>query len=346
MATPHDLLFHSTFRHPCHAGPWLQWLLPERLSSSLAWEEMRLHSSRIHGVGLRQYAADLVFEVPVRGTNHRVFLVVEHRSFAHPGLHDTLVRYCVHLAHAARRHRSTPPVSVIAVVLYHGPGNLVLRPQVAVDLDPATTAVLGAFRPRQRVIPDLLSACSEAQLRDRPLTALGTLTQLGLRFLPHLGPAATLAALDRWGGLLRAVDADRGPPDGRDAIDTFGGYLLHVNETPAEDVHMALERNLQRTEEKIMSTAEKLRQEGIAEGLRQGLTQGLSQGLTQGLSQGLTQGLTQGRVETLLRLLARRFGSLPAAVEPRLRAASLLELDRWADRVLDAPTLEAVFAAD
>ena len=52
----------------------------------------------------------------------------------------------------------------------------------------------------------------------------------------------------------------------KDAIEQFGWYLLHVNDTPAEDVHMTLEKNLQRREGTFMSTAEKLRREGHAEG--------------------------------------------------------------------------------
>ncbi|MEO6595480.1 MAG: DUF4351 domain-containing protein [Planctomycetota bacterium] len=96
-----------------------------------------------------------------------------------------------------------------------------------------------------------------------------------------------------------------------------------MTETPVEDVHMALEKNLQRTEDTFMSAAEKLRREGLA--------------------QGLSQGLTQGRTETLLRQLNRRFGPLPTDLEARLRAATSAELDRWTDRILDSATLDGVF---
>ena len=81
---------------------------------------------------------------------------------------------------------------------------------------------------------------------------------------------------------------------------------------------MAIEKHLQRPEETIMSTAERIRREGR----------------------------TEGRTDTLLRLLNRRFGLLPAGTEPRLRSASAAELDRWTDRILEAKTLAEVFAAD
>ncbi|MFY9342446.1 MAG: hypothetical protein WAT39_08145 [Planctomycetota bacterium] len=91
---------------------------------------------------------------------------------------------------------------------------------------------------------------------------------------------------------------------------------LHVNETPAEDVHMAIEKHLQRPEETIMSTAEKLESKGRA----------------------------ATRIETLSRLLTRRFGPLPPDVEARVRAGTPADFDRWFDRVLDAPNLAGVFA--
>jgi hypothetical protein len=51
----------------------------------------------------------------------------------------------------------------------------------------------------------------------------------------------------------------------------------------------------------------------------------------------------EGKAETLSRQLTRRFGPLPEWVPTRLSGATIEQLDLWADRVLDAPTLEAVF---
>jgi hypothetical protein len=45
----------------------------------------------------------------------------------------------------------------------------------------------------------------------------------------------------------------------------------------------------------------------------------------------------------LRRLLTRRFGPLPDRVEQRLHTATVQDLERWAERVLDAPHLDEVF---
>jgi len=328
MSTPHLILIHSTFRHTRHAAPWLQRILPAALVARLDWTSLRLVSERTHGRRLRVGFADLVFEIFALGSRHRVLIAVEHRSYDDVWLQHTLIRYSVHLVHGSRRDRKAPPTSVVAVVLYHGPTRLELHQAPLDDLDPATAELLATLQPHLRVIGDDLTACTEEQLMGRGLTPLGTLTHLCVRVLPGLDASSALAAIDRWSGLLRDVDADEDPQNADEAFEPICWYLLHVTKAPAEDVHMAFQKHLRRTEGFTMSTAERLRREGLAEGR----------------VEGRVEGLAEGRVKTLLLQLDRRFGPLSPSVEARVRTASTAELDRWTLTILDATTLESVFA--
>ena len=58
---------------------------------------------------------------------------------------------------------------------------------------------------------------------------------------------------------------------------------------------------------------------------------------------GIEKGLQQGEVLLLRRQLTRRFGVLPAWVEQRLLDAMPSDLERWADRILDAQQLDDIF---
>ena len=53
----------------------------------------------------------------------------------------------------------------------------------------------------------------------------------------------------------------------------------------------------------------------------------------------------EGVLAILSRLLERRFGPLDPAVTERLQKASATELERWADNILDASTLDEVFSS-
>jgi hypothetical protein len=68
----------------------------------------------------------------------------------------------------------------------------------------------------------------------------------------------------------------------------------------------------------------------------------IEKAMEQGIEKGIVQGIGQGRAQTLARLLARRFGPLPEAARARLSEATPEQLELWTDRVLDAPTLQAV----
>lgn len=61
-----------------------------------------------------------------------------------------------------------------------------------------------------------------------------------------------------------------------------------------------------------------------------------------GIKKGIRQGIPQGEALILKRQLQRRFGPLPewATEKPQ---ADQTSLETWADRVLDATTLEEVF---
>jgi hypothetical protein len=57
------------------------------------------------------------------------------------------------------------------------------------------------------------------------------------------------------------------------------------------------------------------------------------------------EGRAEGKQQTLLRLLAVKFGELPSEVHARAAGASESELDLWLERLLFADTLEAVFGS-
>jgi hypothetical protein len=51
----------------------------------------------------------------------------------------------------------------------------------------------------------------------------------------------------------------------------------------------------------------------------------------------------RGKAETLLRLLGRRFHSVPEAYYVRVLAADADQLDTWIDALLDAESIDVVF---
>lgn len=325
MATPHDDLFHFVFQDVRHAAAWLVSALPRPVGDRIDWASLKPAPDKLRGDNLRWSAADLVFAAECHGSRAAVWIVAEHKAQRDAGVHDQMLRYCGLLRDRSPRRAGLPPVPVVPILLHHG--------EEAFEHEaPAPDDVLARLQPRVRFLVDDLSRVGEGELRSRALTPFGALALLCLRFLRGMSGGAALRAFERWGDLLRAVDRDRAPPLGIAAIAAIGCYTLMVVEVAPDDLCATFERLLERREETIMSTAERLRREGMEAGLAKGRTEGL------------TQGLTQGRAEALLRQLTRRFGDISPDTVARIRGASMPELDRWTDRILDATTLAEVFA--
>ena len=77
--------------------------------------------------------------------------------------------------------------------------------------------------------------------------------------------------------------------------------------------------------------------------IERGLQQGIQQGIQHGKLEGKLEGILEGEATVLERQLTKRFGPLSDETRGRLKSASAAQLELWAERILDAPTLAAVF---
>ena len=69
----------------------------------------------------------------------------------------------------------------------------------------------------------------------------------------------------------------------------------------------------------------------------------IAEGKQEGLQQGKQEGMQQGEMLALQRLLAKRFGAIPAETIALISNAPLTDIERWLDRVIDAKQLADVF---
>ncbi|MFO1424017.1 MAG: DUF4351 domain-containing protein [Candidatus Competibacteraceae bacterium] len=76
----------------------------------------------------------------------------------------------------------------------------------------------------------------------------------------------------------------------------------------------------------------------------QWVQEGIEKGIPMGIEKGIIKGVSVGEALMLRRQLTRRFGPVPGWVEAKLAEAEPAQLEMWGERVLDAPSLEGVFA--
>lgn len=61
---------------------------------------------------------------------------------------------------------------------------------------------------------------------------------------------------------------------------------------------------------------------------------------------GRAEGRAEGKAEMTLRLLRRRFETVPAAIEDRVRSADSDQLDQWSESLMDGKSLAEIFGAE
>ncbi|MDP1572753.1 MAG: DUF4351 domain-containing protein [Pseudomonadota bacterium] len=66
-------------------------------------------------------------------------------------------------------------------------------------------------------------------------------------------------------------------------------------------------------------------------------------GMQQGMQQGKLEGKLEGETSLIERQITRRFGPPSPDTQARLKAATLEQIEQWAENILDATTLEDVF---
>jgi len=113
-------------------------------------------------------------------------------------------------------------------------------------------------------------------------------------------------------------------------------WMMRLPEALEQQLWQAIETIEGETKMPYVTSVERL-------AIQRGMQQGLEQGLEQGRVEGKLEGKTEKAATILERLLAKRFGPLDEETRKRLDSATLEQLDFWADRILDAATIDAVF---
>jgi len=136
-----------------------------------------------------------------------------------------------------------------------------------------------------------------------------------LQFARGRSSDEVIAAVARWAQLVIAVFR---APSGREAFARVFSYLHRTTEVDLQRLRIVVAATVgPEAEETMISGYDKMVAEERA----------------------------KGQANMLLRLLQKRFGELPPEIATRVRTASVPDLDRWTDRILDARSLAAVFTA-
>ena len=272
-STPHDAIFKTFLRHPATARDFLKLHLPASLQSLCDLKTLKLESGSFIEEQLRAYYSDIVWSLKTREGDGYIYVVIEHQSTPDAHMAFRLMRYAIAAMqqHLDAGHKKLP--LVVPMLFYHGaespyPFSLCWleefdNPQLARQLYASAFPLVDIT-----VIPD-------DDIMQHRRMALLELIQKHIRTRDLLGLVEKLATL-----LVKGHANDK-------QLKALFNYLLRSGDADRFDefIHAVAER-LPQHKERMMTIAERLRQEGHQRGLEKGMENGLKQGIKKGLRLG------------------------------------------------------------
>jgi hypothetical protein len=252
-----------------------------------------------------------------------IYTLIEHKAKPEPRIGLQLLGYQYHLLEQWDQTEGRYPdgslrplPAVVTLVVYQGAAEWTVPLSLAEAVDLHLSAAL-----RPYLLDFHYSLVDLGRIPDIHLSQERRL-RVGLLILKH-GP---LARATRKKLLRIAREAMR---LGYDDLVTLIYYLLGDLEGPESKlIREVLRELLPEEEERVMSlAAEQWKAEGRAEGR----------------AEGEAKGRAEGEAKALLRLLERRFHSIPDGIRRQIQTADLVTLETWFDRAVDAPSLKQVF---
>ena len=297
-STPHDAVFKKIMSYPEMARDFLDIHLPIALREICDLQTLKLESTSFIEQDLRAYYSDVVWSLKTREGLGYIYCVIEHQSTAVPHMAFRLLRYATSaMQHHLDAGNKTLPL-VIPMLFYHGqqspyPWSLNWldefdNPQLARQLYSEAFPLVDLT-----VIPD-------DEIAQHRGVALRELMQ------KHIRDRDLMGLVDRLVSLLVTSTANDSQ------VQTLFNYLIRYGDVSraSEFIREVAERSPQH-KEKLMTIAERLRQEGHQNGLQEGIQQGLEQGVQKGTQEEalriahimLEQGIDRDLVQLITGLL-------------------------------------------
>lgn len=339
---PYDESYKQLFSHPKMVEDLLRDFVPEDWVAGLDFSTLERCSGSYVSDDLRERHDDIIWRIKHCDSSHGeswcyIYLLLEFQSQVDPWMALRIMVYVGLLyqdlikSGVVTAGELLPPV--FPLVLYNGmqPWNAALD---VADLIMKLTPGLSRHIPHLGFFLLEEAGISKDALRNADGLA-GTL----LRLERSTCPADMRAGVQELIEKLRSKEYI----SLRRAFTVFIGRALLQRLTPKAPLPEVA--NLQEVdamlEERVAQWAEEWKQQGLLAGKEQGLQEGREKGLLEGRM----EGRMEGQSELLQRQLRKRFGEVADRedVLTRLKQASCEQLDLWAERILDARTLEEIF---
>ena len=320
IAHSHDLFLKEALSYSEQAGTLLRERLPSPIVKCLSTKPPELVPGSFVDEELRDHLSDRLFRVEtINAQTAFLYVLIEHKSAPDEKVGWQLLKYMVEILKGWVKEnpkwKRLP--AIVPFIFYHGEREWKIPNEFLhlVDSEESWRPYLLNF---QFPVLDLGVIPDHKLSEDRRLRA----RLLAMKYATR--KRQQLAIRERLIEALRNA-----PEDLRPVIH----YLISAYIYDEQTLRGIIRAVKPEEESQMMSQfAQDIRQKALQEGVQQGWQEGRQ------------EGLLEGEAKLLLRMLPRRFGPLPNEITERVYKADPNAIETWADRVLDAKSLDEVFS--
>ena len=325
---------------------FLKKVLPRKLLKQLDIDRLTVKKMKFRDVLFRETRPDIVYKVPIRGTDDYVsfHVIIEHKSFDdHSAIYQIwqyIAQLCVQevkerLIDPKTKQRKSWPKNfrlspIIPIILHHGGKPFTGETQLVNLFYPLPGAE--KHLPHLQAILVDLSAIEDDQLpRDPNAPELHVV----LLIMKVIFSKSKTTLKRKFQAIVNELQPYSQIPKYYELIRKLWHYTLYnardLTETDYDELMPIVQNTIG---DDTMPTLVEIF-------LENGIKQGMEQGMEQGMAKGMAKGAIEREAKAILRTLSKRFKVVPVSLEKQVRAIADLErLEKLADFAYDCKSLD------
>ncbi|AHM55613.1 hypothetical protein EAL2_c03100 [Peptoclostridium acidaminophilum DSM 3953] len=327
IQNPHDKFFKETFSNVTVAKDFLNNYLPESIANVIDIHTLEVQKDSFINEELQEVFSDMLFKVNINKQEGYIYFLFEHKSYSSKNISFQLLKYMIEIWESKiKKERSDELPMIIPLVIYHGKESW----NIKTTLGEMITGYKDLPNDIKKYIPNYeyliydISRYTDEEIKGE--AQLRILLSI-FRDIFTKDNKGLLESIYRAAEYLQALD-DR--QTGIEYFETFMRYVLNAGKNltkeDVDDIIDKIEMIYPQGSEVVMSLAEMFRQEGLLLGIQQGRKEERRETLT----------------KTALKLLIKKFGTIPEELKLAISRLDDVTLELIIDDILEYKSLDDV----
>ncbi|NLZ54395.1 MAG: Rpn family recombination-promoting nuclease/putative transposase [Thermoanaerobacteraceae bacterium] len=331
IQNPHDKFFKETFGQVEVAKDFLSNYLPKNIIKIIDVDTLQLQKDSFINEELQESFSDLLFKVDINKSEGYIYFLFEHKSYISKDIAFQLLKYMIEIWEAKiKKERTYELPVIIPLVIYHGKNSW----DIKTSLGQMITGYehfpqdIKKYAPNYEYLLYDLSRYTDEEIKGEAqlriiLTILRDIFTKDSKELPE--------------SVLRAAYYLQELEDKQTGIEYLEILIRYIFSARADLTKKDMNKIIDKIEntypegsEVVMTLAEQLRAEGI------------EKGRAEGIEKGRVEGRAEALVETAIKLLTKKFGSLPEEFKTRISKLDTATLELVIDNIFEYQSLKDV----